>query len=1178
MDVTAHLRHFEGSLDSYTGDDPLDLWDRFVEYLEKKQTERAGMWQVFDRLVERFLDVEQYANDVRFVNYCIRCADYYAEPAALFSHVFRRGVGTRTASFYLAWAHDLEQKGLREQADAVYKKAVENQAQPAETLLQEYRMFESRSRVQTTLPGRNPLQDSQLHNQRVTLREPRTPAELPSKPGNIRTIIITSRSEALPVTSGASSPAVSAYSSPGLDCDGSELCFEEVRAKCYFSKIQEQKKKEERENGERLVQQAEQAVRRLQSQLEEVQCQLDACKESAQSAGVAAAPLAGLRLRPADGEDRGRDSCRTRERVSRPSEGLVSCSAVTMPSVFSCDSAPGLEENANVSQDGATNLSHVTPNTSFGFAGATPSRVQPSPTVNTREALDLIMDMFQAPTLLSDTFDSSSLLPASGSTACAGSTGAAFTKPAAAAPFTIFQDEEDKENAGAAAANNKTRTTRVLAPVPVSRAGRTNVTTSDLTPDQTTWGAGYNSLHSVAACPNSTSDFAMWAELVSTPFTHKTPVNTVLHAGTDASNCMDSEGGASTRRPSRKLSPIIEQSPVDDWFGAPGPGQQVQMAGTIVGEGSTPHCLVASSLNMAPPPALLSFREQTLGTCESSRTAGSGWEVYTSPQAVPGNQLHPLPDSSFCPGSKTMATKENQERTTCLLPVAHNPQSPVKSGWRVVSRDPEMLVQPGDQHHLLKSADGPMSPVQKSHPCADVPMSPVLKSRPCADVPMSPVLKSRPCADVPMSPVLQSHPCADVPMSPVLQSLPCADVPMSPVQKSRPCADGPVSPMQQDHSVRASQGGDSTDAHLLEDPWDSQLISDLLAAMMPPLSAHTHYVTWSRNIPNIKPKTTISMGSVSLCVDCVLGEGAFAKVYQATDLMTSKKMVLKVQKPANPWEFYIHTQLEARLRAHERPLFARMSAAHVFDNGSVLLGDLHDYGTLLDAVNLYKRTSDRVMPQPLVLYFTSCILSMLDALHRGRIVHADVKPDNFLLGQRSGGHGPGCCRIVAVTRFGPRFLDNACLDPENLDHGLVLIDFGQSIDLQLFPAGTAFTGKCETSGFQCAEMLSGRPWNYQTDLFGIAGTVFCLLFGTYMKVVSEGGVWRTSATFRRVPHGELWLDLFHTLLNVPDCSSLPSLRRLHSRVATVLKTDYASKLPSLKNRLVVLLLEGRRQR
>lgn len=53
-----------------------------------------------------------------------------------------------------------------------------------------------------------------------------------------------------------------------------------------------------------------------------------------------------------------------------------------------------------------------------------------------------------------------------------------------------------------------------------------------------------------------------------------------------------------------------------------------------------------------------------------------------------------------------------------------------------------------------------------------------------------------------------------------------------------------------------------------------------------------------------------------------------------------------------------------------------------------------------NAVNIYKTLSDKLMPQPLVMYFTVCILNMVEQLHAVRIVHADIKPDNFMLGER----------------------------------------------------------------------------------------------------------------------------------------------------------------------------------
>lgn len=150
---------------------------RFVEYLEQRLPTDGGrgMLLVFERLIQRFLNVEQYANDIRYVNYCIKCvsliktlyfysclhslylfkldkvllelfscltvlqASYYVDPVSLYSQVFSRGVGTRTAGLYVAWAQHFEQRGLHEQADAVYQKALENQAHPASTVLHEYK-------------------------------------------------------------------------------------------------------------------------------------------------------------------------------------------------------------------------------------------------------------------------------------------------------------------------------------------------------------------------------------------------------------------------------------------------------------------------------------------------------------------------------------------------------------------------------------------------------------------------------------------------------------------------------------------------------------------------------------------------------------------------------------------------------------------------------------------------------------------------------------------------------------------------------------------------------------------------------------------------------------------------------------------------------------------------------
>uniref|UniRef100_A0A4W4HJ52 Protein kinase domain-containing protein n=1 Tax=Electrophorus electricus TaxID=8005 RepID=A0A4W4HJ52_ELEEL len=220
------------------------------------------------------------------------------------------------------------------------------------------------------------------------------------------------------------------------------------------------------------------------------------------------------------------------------------------------------------------------------------------------------------------------------------------------------------------------------------------------------------------------------------------------------------------------------------------------------------------------------------------------------------------------------------------------------------------------------------------------------------------------------------------------------DVSTPPAPQQRCDVDVPLSPTRQSASTAAP-------TRLVPDPWDEDLIASLLSGLLTPLSSSPSLSVCSLDVPTITPMMTVNMAEDCVRVDSVLGQGAFATVYQATNLTTCQKLTLKVQKPANPWEFYINGQLNSRVKPRARHLFTQLHCAHLFTNGSVLVGELHGCGTLLNVVNLYKCRSEKVLPQPLVLYFTVCILHMVEELHQARLIHADIKPDNFLLGDRA---------------------------------------------------------------------------------------------------------------------------------------------------------------------------------
>ncbi|XP_051510645.1 mitotic checkpoint serine/threonine-protein kinase BUB1-like isoform X2 [Myxocyprinus asiaticus] len=1304
MDVNSYFQAFESSVSGYVGDDPLDPWVKFVQFLESKLSpeERKGMSVVLDRLVQTFLQDERYHNDLRYVTHCVKCASFYSDPIEVYSHLHGQGVGTQTAVLYIDWAHQFEKKGLLAQTETVYQRALENAAQPQDIVLQQYKLFQGRisANTETAQPDnvRQPLQNSQLVNQNPRQRDAVQPqCKEPEEPSPApRTVHIISRSENNPSRTSSSNAVqcVSMYCVDELKCDGSELSFEELRATRYFAKCKQQEEQRRLAEEHRRLWEDEEEVRKMKQLLDDLEKNVTLQPEShiqraalrtveAPEPAAMYQPHTGLQLRTghevksdsalssrhvpeASGADHGswaecvsgfRESLPDPVSHSNASTSLMQSSHCAVPEsrgdhdVFKPGEADG-DGTADTSCGGFSH-SHVTPNTSLGFIHATPSRVQPSPTVNTREALGVIMDMFQAPTLLQETMFNSLIQPEDSFEKSCRITGSAplCVKPPSTTPFKIFQDKDEQENGGSDAAVKRTKpaVSRVLTEIPVSKANDTPVSTESIADESTVWGARNVS---VGPCPNHTYDFTLSAHLVSTPLHPHAPHSWDMEQESEENMPLRAVGcpeeNPFMRQPT-KLSPIIEQSPADE-KASEVVECSMRAQGTIVGEGvSLAHQSQGLSLAQhsqmtcsRDPLAALSFPDQTVLRSEDESmksiniSTRPSWSIYRCPEKEP--EPDPMHSNVFAPnrdvlvhedvvdallpkrsfhrresGRKPLKSQDVVSRSLCEQDVLMSPKPAPGLHWLQVdsfapTTDPDLdvmmsptsgaersiIAKPAwtiyqspekapEQHVLWATNPEPMAEQDLdvlSAPKAVKVLLPKksLKQRRSGvkasqmfheSLLMSPTQASKPAQEVPMSPDAASGPnwlCTDSPQWPKETNLDVANPPQSskkisfpavgsttllpsPARKAVGGVEVPMSPMDTSRPVFVN---------LVSDPWNEDLIVSLLSNLQPPLSSHRNLTVWSCRLPTITPKMTVQIAGESLRVDFVLGQGAFATVYQATNLMTTQKLFLKVQKPANPWEFYIDSQLNGRLQPSVRHLFNTIHSAHLFINGSVLIGELHNCGTLLNVINLYKNRSEKAMPQALVIYFTVCILHMVEQLHQANIIHADIKPDNFLLGER--------------------FLENDCFEQDNLQHGLALVDLGQSIDMTLFPEGTVFTAKCMTSGFQCVEMLSGRPWNYQTDYFGIAGTVYCMIFGTYMQVKNEGGVWKTNGVFKRNIHADLWQDFFHTLLNVPDCNSLPCLRSLRLRLNAVLQENYSTKLRSLKNRLVIQILESHSSR
>ncbi len=68
----------------------------------------------------------------------------------------------------------------------------------------------------------------------------------------------------------------------------------------------------------------------------------------------------------------------------------------------------------------------------------------------------------------------------------------------------------------------------------------------------------------------------------------------------------------------------------------------------------------------------------------------------------------------------------------------------------------------------------------------------------------------------------------------------------------------------------------------------------------------------------------------------------------------------------------------------------------MFNDGSLLVSNFEPWGSLLTAVNHYRKLN-RTMPESLVFCYTYDILQIVQHVHECDIIHADLKVDNFLI-------------------------------------------------------------------------------------------------------------------------------------------------------------------------------------
>ncbi|XP_054006125.1 uncharacterized protein LOC128891020 [Hylaeus anthracinus] len=324
-------------------------------------------------------------------------------------------------------------------------------------------------------------------------------------------------------------------------------------------------------------------------------------------------------------------------------------------------------------------------------------------------------------------------------------------------------------------------------------------------------------------------------------------------------------------------------------------------------------------------------------------------------------------------------------------------------------------------------------------------------------------------------------------------------------------------------------------------PFDKNLIASLLKKLKFPQPHHAEgYVRLDTNLNKLVPSTVVTLGNETYDLDKCLGKGMYGTVFKAVSLQTGQTVALKTQKPAWVWEFYITREIKARLtNPHVLRGFMDVSMVYVANNSSVLVSEYSKYGTLLAVTNQIKIATGKPLVEQLAIFFTIEMLQIVEYLHKCQIIHGDIKPDNFLLMR---------------------------LPTEDVRPTIQLIDFGCSIDMSLLPEKTTFTQVIKTEDFTCIEMQTGRPWTYQTDLYCLAATSHCLLFGNYMRVSNIGGHWSITTKLPRYMKRTLWEKFFTELLNIESCDKMPDLSSLRNMMEeTLAQMDAQTRIRNFVN-------------
>lgn len=145
--INQQKQAYELELRMYDGDDPLDVWDRYIKWVEQTYPQggkESSLTVLLERAVMKFTEEKKYYNDPRYVDLWLKFTQSCSDPLDVYRYMQAQGIGTMQVSFYIAWSEEYENRGNSRMADSIFQEGVKCGAEPLNRLQQFHKALQAR--------------------------------------------------------------------------------------------------------------------------------------------------------------------------------------------------------------------------------------------------------------------------------------------------------------------------------------------------------------------------------------------------------------------------------------------------------------------------------------------------------------------------------------------------------------------------------------------------------------------------------------------------------------------------------------------------------------------------------------------------------------------------------------------------------------------------------------------------------------------------------------------------------------------------------------------------------------------------------------------------------------------------------------------------------------------------